>query len=295
MKSSDIVIRDPFVLLVDGTYYMYGTRSATCWGEADGFDCYASNDLIEWKGPFEVFHKSEDFFADRCYWAPECYAYQDKFFLITTFGAAAKKKGIYALCAESPLGPFVPWGEELTPPDWNSIDGTLWFEGQTPWLVFSHPFEDVPSGDMCCVRLKQDLSAPDGAPEKLFSAPQAPWAKPIPFAKKEFGMDGDVYFTDGPCLMQIDSVGLCMTWSSWGLNGYAAGVAVSESGMLCGPWKHISEPIFPDNGGHGMMFHNKKDELIFAYHSPNDKLKEHPQFADVNVKSNKINLVTKSK
>ena len=33
---------------------------------------------------------------------------------------------------------------------------------------------------------------------QLFSAAEAPWARPIPFAKAEFDMGGDVYFTDGP-------------------------------------------------------------------------------------------------
>ena len=32
MKLADINIRDPFVLLHEGKYYLYGTRGATCWG-----------------------------------------------------------------------------------------------------------------------------------------------------------------------------------------------------------------------------------------------------------------------
>lgn len=46
MKTTDINIRDPYVLLHDGHYYLYGTRSATCWGPAEGFDCYTSDDDI---------------------------------------------------------------------------------------------------------------------------------------------------------------------------------------------------------------------------------------------------------
>ena len=59
MKTEQINVRDPYVLLHGGTYYLYGTRSATCWGEADGFDCYTSSDLEHWEGPFEVFHRPE--------------------------------------------------------------------------------------------------------------------------------------------------------------------------------------------------------------------------------------------
>ena len=45
----------------------------------------------------------------------------------------------------------------------------------------------------------------DGEPVTLFSAAEAKWAKPVPFAKAEFGMDGDVYFTDGPCVVKMES------------------------------------------------------------------------------------------
>ena len=44
MKLEDINIRDPFVLPFHNVYYMYGTRAKTCWGPADGFDCYTSSD-----------------------------------------------------------------------------------------------------------------------------------------------------------------------------------------------------------------------------------------------------------
>ena len=65
MTLEEINIRDPFVLPFKDTYYMYGTRAKTCWGLADGFDCYTSKDLVNWDGPFEVFHKPENFWADK--------------------------------------------------------------------------------------------------------------------------------------------------------------------------------------------------------------------------------------
>lgn len=72
MKREEINIRDPFVLTRNGQYYLYGTRGATCWGPADGFDVYVSRDLENWDGPFECFHNDGTFWADRNYWAPKC-------------------------------------------------------------------------------------------------------------------------------------------------------------------------------------------------------------------------------
>ena len=39
MKTNEINIRDPFILLHEDRYTLYGTRSETCWGPAEGFDC----------------------------------------------------------------------------------------------------------------------------------------------------------------------------------------------------------------------------------------------------------------
>lgn len=281
MKTNEINLRDPYVLLHDGRYYLYGTRSETCWGEADGFDCYVSDDRENWEGPTEIFHRPEGFWADRAYWAPECVYWQGAFYLITTLGAADKKKGIYALRADSPMGPFVPWGERLTPDDWACIDGTLYVEQGRPYLVFSHSFEDDPRGDMCMVELKEDLSAAVGKVVTLFSAAEAPWARPVPFAKQEFGMDGDVYFTDGPCVMRLSDGKLVMTWSSWSEQAYAVGVAESATGRLAGPWVQRAEPLYPANGGHGMLFAEKDGALWFTLHSPNDKYLERPVFYPV--------------
>ncbi len=57
MKTTEINIRDPYILVHEGKYYLYGTRSATCWGTADGFDCYVSEDRENWEGPIEIFHR----------------------------------------------------------------------------------------------------------------------------------------------------------------------------------------------------------------------------------------------
>lgn len=290
MKIDRINLRDPFVMRHKGCYYLYGTRSATCWGEADGFDCYTSPDLKEWEGPFEIFKKPEDFFATKSYWAPECYYDRGRFYLVTTLEGSGRKKGVYILRSSDPKGPFALYAGPLTPADWACIDGTLYWEEGAPFLVFSHSFEDSPTGDMCLVPLKKDLSAPAGPVEVLFSAAQAPWAKPVPFAEEEFGMKGDVYFTDGPCLTRMDSGTLHLTWSSWSSCGYAVGDAVSTSGNVHGPWKQLPQPVYPENGGHAMVFRDAEGRWNLALHAPNDKYKEHPCFFELEETCGRLQL-----
>ena len=283
MKMSEINIRDPYIMVQQDRYYMYGTRSETCWETADGFDCFVSENLEDWEGPFEIFRRPEGFFADRNYWAPECYCYKEAFYLVTTFGCESQKKGIYILKAKAPTGPFEICSGRLTPDDWSCIDGTLYFDNEIPYLVFSHSFEDHPDGDMCYIELSQDLKTSKSKPELMFSAAEADWARPVPFAEAEFGMKGDVYFTDGPCLMKMEDGRLYMTWSSWSNHGYAVGAALSASGTISGPWRQQKKAVYPENGGHGMLFRNRDGKLKFTLHFPNDKYQERPQFVDVKI------------
>lgn len=289
MRITEINIRDPYMLIHDGTYYLYGTRSATCWGPADGFDCYVSEDQENWEGPIEIFHRPEGFFADQNYWAPECIYHDGAFYLITTLGAGDRKKGIYVLRAEQPTGPFEVYSERITPEDWSCIDGTVYMDQGVPYLIFSHSFEDTPDGDMCMMQLSANLKKAESEPVTLFSAAEAVWAKPVPFAKAEFGMDGDVYFTDGPSVVKMEDGKLYMTWSSWSCCGYAVGVAVSENGRIEGPWKQLEEPLFPENGGHGMLYKDQ-DGMKFTLHYPNDKYKERPIFRKVVLKEGQLRL-----
>lgn len=282
MKLNEINIRDPYILPYKGTYYLYGTRSATCWGKAEGFDCYFSKDLEEWEGPVEIFHRSGDFPLDENYWAPECYVIDGRFYLLTTFGGRQVKKGIYLLVSDSPTGPFTLYSGRLTPENWTCIDGTLYQKDGHTYVLFSHSFEDgVLNGDMCCMELSADLKEGISQPLLLFSAAEAPWPKPFPWAKEEFGIEGDCYFTDGPFLLEGEDGSLHLYWSSWCTNGYGVGEAVSESGKITGPWKHLDRLIFPENGGHGMAFYKADKTLLYTLHYPNDKYKEHPIFIEI--------------
>jgi hypothetical protein len=65
-----------------------------------------------------------------------------------------------------------------------------------------------------------------------------------------------------------------MIWSSGGPTGYACGVAVSDSGKLAGPWVQRPEPLFANDGGHGMIFRTFEGQLMLALHQPNKTPKE---------------------
>ncbi len=282
MKTTDIIIRDPFVLAEGGKYYLYGTRSLTCWGEADGFDVYVSTDLENWEGPTEVFHKTDDFPYDKNYWAPEVHKYKGAYYMFATFNTVAKDmKGTMILKSESPMGPFRPHSEgKITPEEWNSLDGTFYTDLKgKPYMIFSHEWVDIADGEICAVELSEDLKRPVGKVFTLFKASEATgWVRSI--SHKRFP-DKKIYVTDGPFAWRNPDGSLALLWSSFGEHGYVEAVAHSDNGDVTGKWIQKETPVYSENGGHGMLFRKFDGTLMLTLHYPNENYKEHPVFIEM--------------
>ena len=274
MKTDEINIRDPFVLVHGGKYYLYGTRGETCWGPADGFDVYVGQDLKNWEGPIVCFHNDGSFWADRNYWAPEVHCVNGAFYMFASFKSDSRRRGTAILRALSPLGPFEPWSEgPVTPADWECLDGTFYASPEgTPYMVFCHEWVQAGDGEIHAMKLTKDLRAPAGEPFLLFRASEAPWCRQVHHSS---GLDG--YVTDGPFLWRKEDGTLLCLWSGFSETGYAQGLAVSDNGDIDGHFTQLP-PLFPEDGGHGMLFRTLEGELLLALHSPNKHLLERPRF-----------------
>ncbi|WP_345751118.1 glycoside hydrolase family 43 protein [Microbacterium rhizophilus] len=277
MRLDDIQIRDPFVLFdADADrYHLFGSTDANIWsGPATGFDTYWSDDLEEWHGPTPAFRPAPDFWSHTQYWAPEVHRYRGAFYMFATFTAEGMRRGTQVLRAERPEGPYAPWSDgPLTPRAWECLDGTLHVEDGVPYLVFCHEWKDVGDGEVHAIRLTEDLRGTVGDPVLLFRASDAPWARSIP--RPEFPR---VFVTDGPSLHRTADGRLLMLWSSFGDSGYAMGVATSRSGSIAGPWVQSDEPIWPADGGHGMIFADAAGRLFLTLHTPNRTPDERARF-----------------
>lgn len=272
---NSIRIRDPFVLVEEDYYYLYGTITAS--GEK-GFDAYRSTDLKTWEGPFPAMRPPADFWADRDFWAPEVHKYQGKYYLFATFAREYPVRGTQVCVSDSPLGPFVPvGGGPLTPSTWQCLDGTLFLdEEQQPWMVFCHEWTQVGDGKMAAIRLNEDLSAPAGTPKVLFRASAASWGG----LSKHKRFEGRV--TDGPWLHRTQDGTLLMLWSTFNAAlDYCVAVARSESGALEGPWIHAPKPFLSTDAGHPMLFRRHDGALMLSVHGPNKHPRERAQFIEV--------------
>ena len=274
MKCSDINIRDPFVLVHEGAYYLYGTRGATCWGPASGFDVYVSRDLENWEGPHVCFENDGTFWADRNYWAPEVHVWKGRFYMFASFKNEQVCRGTAILVADTPMGPFRPHSDgRVTPTDWECLDGTFYVsKAGKPYMVFCHEWVQAGDGEVCAMPLTDDLTAAAGEPRVLFHASDAPWCKVMHHSS---GVDGCV--TDGPFLWRTAEGTLECLWASFSEGGYTEGVAVSDNGDIDGNFVQ-AEPLFKEDGGHGMVFRALDGQLYLTLHSPNKHLEERPCF-----------------
>lgn len=280
-KLADVRMRDVCILVdqKNKTYYAISSGSAP---PKDGFRnaavrAFTSKDLVTWEGPHIIFQTPNDLWADvniRGIWAPEMHLYKGKYYLFLTFDTDALlseqwrdwlprvKRGSQILVGDSPLGPFKPFQNHSTlPVDMMTLDATLWEEDGIPYMIFAHEWVQIKDGTIEYIKLKNDLSATDGEPKKLFDGSDAPWARKSP--------QYSCYVTDGPYLYTSKSGKLFMIWSSFSDTGYTTGVAVSDSGKLAGPWKQQAAPLYSADGGHGMIFKRLDGQLMLVLHSPN--------------------------
>lgn len=259
-SGEKVPIRDPFILRIGGTYYLYEGL------HREGVLCYTSRDLSAWYGPAVVFRTPENFHGVKdFFWAPEVHFYRGKFYLFTSvFSSGTGHRSISVYRADSPLGPFEDIaGGCVGMPAWDCIDGTLFVdEKEEPWMVFVREWVSAPEGNggMCAARLSDDLSRMISDPIPLF------WAKDRKEARTGV--------TDGPFLYRMKSGALLMTWSNYGKRDYFIAEAISESGRIEGPWKQVEGLLYEgtgaaDDGGHGMIFLTEEGRLMLAFHSPN--------------------------
>lgn len=283
IKTSEIRVRDPFILADEETqtYYLYSSIQNRTQNESEGLgvEIYTSKDLQNWTTPKIVFQVPKNFWATKWVWAPEVHLYKGKYYLFTTFTSndildnppdtfqpenwpPYNKRGCQILVSDSPAGPFNPFrNKPHTSMELMTLDGTIWEENDQPYMIYCHEWVQIKDGTLDLIALKDDLSATEGKNQILFKASTAPWVKAI--------KNGHGYVTDGCFLYKTKNDKLLMIWSSVGADGYSIGIVISESDSIKGPWKHLPNRLFKNDGGHGMIFKTFDGELIISLHQPN--------------------------
>lgn len=282
MKASEINIRDPFILTHNGKYYMYGTRAKNTWERVpiytQGFDVYESTDLENWSAPKPVFEYYDGFWGETQFWAPEVHRYNGKFYLLASFTADGYHRGTAIFECDTPNGTFKEHSKgAITPKEWECLDGTLYVENGTPYIVFCHEWTQIKNGAVCALELSKDLKQAVGEPILLWSAGNAPWVDDI--------RGNGSYVTDGPFLIKKENGDLVCIWSSFSKGEYVEAISRSDNGSINGKWSIDNKLLFEKNGGHGMIFTDLNGNGKFTYHTPNDTPNERPAFATLDIEN----------
>lgn len=253
ITRNNLNIRDPFVYVEDNCYYLYSSSNKHL-----AFLCFKSTDLENFEEPKEIFRFFDGFWGTQDYWAPEVHKHNSKYYLFATLKGNGIHRGTQIFVSDTPDGEFKPLTERaITPLDWECLDGTLYVDNGTPYLVFCREWTEIKDGEMYAVELTDDLVKAVNKPIKLFAASDAKWTSPF--------SGEDCFVTDGPFIIRKDDH-LEMIWSSFSKTGYAVGICTSPS--IYGPWHHLEKPIYENNGGHAMVF-SKDGKKYMALHSPN--------------------------
>lgn len=283
LKRSDIRVRDPFIVMEDGVYYMYATT-----GERT-YSYYTSRDLENWEEGGVAFEIPEDFWAYKDVWAGEVHKYKGKFYLFVSLLGKNGLRGTQVAVSDSPRGPFTPLvPHAVTPADQSCIDGTLYVHDGKPYIFYSHDWPDnyveersAYVGELWAAELTDDLSTIKGEPWLVFGSDESPISKETPHHIVVDGKEAMRYGSDAPFLQKLPCGSLLLTWSPYLDGNYVVLSVISKKGDIKGPWEHLPEPLFDKNGGHAMFFHDREGRNIMCLHAPEAHMLERAHLFEV--------------
>lgn len=275
VSLKELSMSDPFIYPDPDT--------KTYWLTSTGGALYKSTDLEMWTGPYNVIDLSGTWMQGNFVAAAEIHKFNGKFYYAGTWnnhGVCIEQvprrynvplNQTQLLVSDKIDGPYLPLVKDSTfclgPTTWDIIDGTLYEENDTVYMVFVHEWTQLIDGTMAYMPLSKDLTHRTAEPTTIFRASEAAWSKEMnSIGEATFGLRMPGWVTDGPQMFRTQTGRLGMLWSSWGDNRYAQGIAWSTSGSIKGPWIQEEQYFKGDNSGHGMLFRTFEGELLYSVH-----------------------------
>ena len=256
---------DPFVLLHDGVYYLYLTRS-----EHEGYHVLTSTDLQNWEDK-GLCLKKDDVKGDDRFWAPEVMEYNGKFYMAYT---AEQHVGIAV--SDSPLGPFRQEVKQFCNDKDMEIDGDFLVDDDGQVYLYFVRQEEQYGNSLWGARMKEDMTGyVPGTERMLMFAKEGTWEK----------LDHSTL--EGPFVMKHKgkyymSYSANHTWE----NNYAIGYAVAESPL--GEYvRYEGNPILAGNefanspGHHCFTTTPDGKELLCVYHTHYSKEQVNPRVMNI--------------
>ena len=284
MKTAELHIRDPYILVKDGKYYLY---RAIITEKPEKVVVYISEDLKNWSNEKTVYTLCTNGWKSEDIWAPEVHEYCGKFYIFLSVKSKNGLRGTEISVSDRPDGEFSPIADRpATPLDKCCIDGTLFVDDKIPYIVYSHNWpnnyvEDKGAyvGQIWGQQLSKDLKKTIGEAFLIFNSDESPYSAKFPSREFWGGKNLVRYGSDGPFITKLSSGELFMTWSPYCDGNYVILGAVAND--IRGPWRHIDKPLFDRNGGHAMVFTALDGQRKICLHCPEEFMKERALISDV--------------
>ena len=261
-------LADPFVFKdSDETYYMYVT--------GNGYPCFSSPDLVNWKFEGRVFPKDSRKWAVKSFWAPEVIQYNNKYYLHYTAARQDNIKRVGVAVSDSPKGPFMDVDDKpfLDFGERGAIDShVLTDDDGRAYMYYTYALDSAPElngskrSEIWVVEVTPDLTKILSEPKMLF----------YPTQEWEFKPNRKMYWNEGPYVVKHNDTYYLMYSANCFCNeSYALGYATSKSPL--GPFiKYSGNPILTSfslpgeisgTGHHAMTKSPDGKEWIVVYHS----------------------------
>jgi xylan 1,4-beta-xylosidase len=256
----DREIADPFVLRLDGKYYLYPTT------DSRGCEVFVSDDLVHWERKARAFRDRRG--GD---WAPEVFHNKrgdGKFYLYYTDNMTNGVRGplekqIGVAVAESPLGPFKDKAVLAA----HSIDADLFQDDDGSLYLY---YVELTKGFKIIAQPMAEPLSKKGEP-KVLIRPTEEWEK----------RSGEV--TEGPFMLKHKGV-YYLTYSGTGADSPNYGIGYATSKSPTGPFvKYAGNPIIHRRRnvfgpGHHCVVTGPDGKLWLVYHQKWDEEQGYHRF-----------------
>ena len=274
VNVDDLLIRDPFVFVENGEYYLLGTTYNSSISNDYNKCVHAGSDFMLYKShDLKVFEKvgcmveKETLSGYTEFWAPELHKLNDKYYLIVSVYCEEKGRGSIILTSDRIDKPFtLLTGEYITPSGWSCLDATLFIKNGKNYLYFSDEWRFAVSkdgdGGIFVVELSQDLTKAIGEPKKVISGKGCGFSREI--VDVFTGEKG--YVAEGPFAKERDGK-IELYWSTFSNTGYC--VVKNVATDVFGEYK-FDKFVMEKNGGHAMVFKGIDGNEYLTFHQPNN-------------------------
>jgi GH43 family beta-xylosidase len=234
-------VADPFVLAVDGAYFLYHT------GHGVGVPVYRSHDLVSWSNLGLALAPNPDIPWAACdFWAPEVSFRDGRFFMYVAVASRLadgtpddESRRLAVAHADSPVGPFELSAQPLIEDEW-AIDPHPFQDDDGSWWLFYNVRSSgtrYTDGTVGCANAVTKLLAPDKVSDerRVILKPTERW---------EGNAEGSWYWNEGAFVVRRGKK-LLQTYSGgwFADHTYAIGTATAEHPN--GRWyKNPENPLF---------------------------------------------------